>query len=222
MIGERQRVPVAVLISGRGSNMMSIVEGAGASDYPARVVAVISNRPDAAGITWADERAIATAVVDHTDFSTREAFEAELHKVLVSSGAELVVCAGFMRIMTESFVRQWEGRMLNIHPSLLPSFKGLHTHAKAIEAGVRIAGCSVHYVTADLDGGPIIAQAAVPVLPDDTADSLAARILRAEHRLYPAALRVVASGHAPIVNGRVALRAEVNEAAYLLSPEIAG
>lgn len=222
MIGERERVPIAVLISGRGSNMMSIVEAADASDYPAQVVAVISNRPDAAGITWADARGIPTSVVDHTNFSTRESFEAELHKVLTASGAELVVCAGFMRIMTEGFVRQWEGRMLNIHPSLLPAFKGLHTHAKAIEAGVRIAGCSVHYVTADLDGGPIIAQAAVPVRPDDSEDSLAARVLHAEHRLYPAALRVVAAGHAPIVNGRVALRADVDETGCLFSPDIAG
>ena len=125
-------------------------------------------------------------------------------------------------IMTEGFVKQWEGRMLNIHPSLLPSFKGLHTHAKAIEAGVRIAGCSVHYVTADLDGGPIIAQAAIPVRPDDTEDSLAQRVLGAEHKLYPAALRLVAGGRAPIVNGRVALRADVNQDATLLSPDITG
>ena len=219
--GGRERMPVAVLISGRGSNMMSIVEAADSDTYPARIVAVISNRPDAAGIAWAEARNIPTAVVDHTAFSSREAFEDELHKVLVASGAELVVCAGFMRIMTESFVTKWDGRMLNIHPSLLPSFKGLHTHAKAIEAGVRIAGCSVHYVTADLDGGPIIAQAAVAVRPDDDADSLAARVLAAEHKLYPAALRLVAGGYAPIVNGRVALRADVSDDACLLSPDIA-
>ena len=214
------RVPVAILISGRGSNMMAIVEASNASEYPVRVAAVISNRPDAAGLTWAKDRNIPTAVVDHKDFDTREAFEIELHKVLKSTGAELVVCAGFMRVMTESFVRQWEGRMINIHPSLLPSFKGLHTHAKAIEAGVRIAGCTVHYVTADLDGGPIIAQAAVPVRSDDTAETLAERILRAEHVLYPATLKMVAAGYAPIVNGRVALRADVIEDARLLSPDI--
>lgn len=215
------RVPVAVLISGRGSNMMAIVEASTADDYPVRVAAVISNRPDAAGLTWANDRNIPTAVVDHKDFDTREEFEAELHKVLQASGADLVACAGFMRILTEGFVQKWEGRMINIHPSLLPSFRGLHTHAKAIEAGVRIAGCTVHYVTSDLDGGPIIAQAAVPVRSDDTAEALAERILRAEHVLYPATLKMVAAGYAPIVNGRVALRADVMEDARLLSPDIA-
>lgn len=215
------RVPVAVLISGRGSNMMAIVEASTADDYPVRVAAVISNRPDAAGLTWANDRDIPTAVVDHKDFDTREEFEAELHKVLQASGADLVACAGFMRILTEGIVQKWEGRMINIHPSLLPSFRGLHTHAKAIEAGVRIAGCTVHYVTSDLDGGPIIAQAAVPVRSDDTAEALAERILRAEHVLYPATLKMVAAGYAPIVNGRVALRADVMEDARLLSPDIA-
>ncbi|MGI9422526.1 MAG: phosphoribosylglycinamide formyltransferase [Hyphomicrobiaceae bacterium] len=215
--GGQTKVPTAILISGRGSNMQAIVEAARSEDYPARICAVVSNRPDAAGLDWARDNDIATAVVDHSTFDSREAFEAELQKVLVASGAELVVLAGFLRIMTEGFVRLWDGRMINIHPSLLPAFKGLHTHEKALEAGVKIAGCTVHYVSPDLDSGAIIAQAAVPVLPDDTAASLASRILVCEHKLYPTALRLVAAGEAPLVDGRVVLRAGNGEQAALLS-----
>lgn len=200
------RVPVAVLISGRGSNMMALVEAARAADYPAEIVTVISNRPDAAGLEWARAQGIATAVVDHAAFANRAEFDAALHKALLAHGAELVACAGFMRIMTEDFVSQWEGRMINIHPSLLPSFKGLHPHARALEAGVRIAGCTVHYVISEVDAGPIIAQGAVSVLPQDTAQSLAARIVKVEHRIYPLALKLVAGGDAPLIDGRVALK----------------
>ena len=167
-LGETGRVPVAVLISGRGSNMQALVEACGREGYPAEIVAVISNRPDAAGIAWADDLGIPTTVIDHTKFDSRQDFDDELHKILLASGADIIALAGFMRIMTDGLVRQWEGRMINIHPSLLPLFEGLHTHARALEAGVRLAGCTVHYVTPELDSGPIIAQAAVPVLPDDS------------------------------------------------------
>ncbi len=211
---------VAVLISGRGSNMMALVEAARASDYPAQIIAVIANRPDAAGIPWAREQGLETVVVDHKAFPSRELFDEELHRALLACEAEIVACAGFMRIMTDGFVARWQGRMINIHPSLLPSFKGLDTHARALAAGVKIAGCTVHYVIPELDAGPIIAQGAVPVLADDTPDSLAARIIRVEHRIYPKALGLVAGGHAPLVDGRVALSAGFDTDGTLISPEI--
>ncbi len=211
------KIPVAILISGRGSNMQALVNAARQPDYPAEIVAVISNSPDAAGLAWAKEQGIATTCVDHKSFASRADFDAELHKTLLGAGAELVALAGFMRIMTADFVDQWREKMINIHPSLLPLFQGLDTHQRAIDAGMTIAGCTVHYVTPDLDGGPIIAQAAVPVIPSDTADNLAARILKTEHKLYPEALRLVAQGKAPLVDGRVALSAMVNADQQLLS-----
>ena len=211
------KVPVAILISGRGSNMQALVRAAEQPDFPAHIAVVISNRPDAAGLAWAKEHGIPTAGIDHKAFASRAEFDAELHTAIVAAGAELVVLAGFMRIMTAEFVDQWKGRMINIHPSLLPLFQGLNTHQRAIDAGMTIAGCTVHYVTPDLDGGPIIAQAAVPVLPGDTADSLADRIIQTEHKLYPEALRLVARGDAPLVDGRVALNAMVNADQQLLS-----
>ena len=214
-----EKMPLAILISGRGSNMQAIVSAAEADDFPIEVVAVISNRPDAAGIEWAASKGIPTSVVDHKSFPERADFDAELHKLLLASGARLVACAGFMRIMTDELVGQWLGKMINIHPSLLPLFKGLHTHAKAIDAGVRVAGCTVHYVIPELDAGPIIAQAAVPVSPDDTPESLAERVLRAEHKLYPAALRLVAEGDAQLVDGRVALSAGINQSDHLIVPD---
>ena len=200
--------------------MQALVEACEGEDYPAEVVAVISNRPDAAGIAWADDRGIPTTVVDHTKFASRQDFDDELHKILLASGADFIAFAGFMRILTDGLVRQWEGRMINIHPSLLPLFEGLHTHARALEAGVRLAGCTVHYVTPELDSGPIIAQAAVPVLPDDSPESLAARILSVEHSLYPAALRLVASGAARLVDGRVALDAGADQHKAVFSIDI--
>jgi len=215
---KQTRMPVAVLISGRGSNMMALVEAARAHSYPAEIIHVISNRPDARGLDWAREQGIATTALDHTAFPDRDAFDAELHKAITKSGAELVACAGFMRIMTADFVRQWTGRIVNIHPSLLPSFKGINVHAKMLEAGVKIAGCTVHYVTPELDAGPIIAQGAVPVLPQDTPETLAARILEVERKIYPLALELVASGQAPLVNGQVALNAKVIADAKLICP----
>ncbi len=184
---------VAILISGGGSNMEALVRDMG-GDHPARAVLVVSNVPGAGGLAKAQALGVPTAVVDHRDYPTREAFEAALTQALRPAAPELICLAGFMRVLTAGFVAGWEGRMLNIHPSLLPKYKGLNTHARAIEAGDAQAGCSVHEVTARLDDGPILGQARVPVEPGDTPDTLAARILPWEHRLYPAVLRRFALG----------------------------
>lgn len=212
------RKRVGILISGRGSNMMSLVEAARAPDFPAEIVTVISNRPEAAGLLWAASQGIPSVAIDHKRFARREDFEAELNSALEAAGVELVCCAGFMRLMTPGFVNRWHGRMLNIHPSLLPSFKGLDTHEQALAAGVKIAGCTVHFVVPEMDAGPIIAQAAVPVIDGDTADTLAQRILGAEHKLYPHALKLIASGNAYLVGDRVSGGNSVNQATGLFSP----
>jgi phosphoribosylglycinamide formyltransferase-1 len=211
---------VGVLISGRGSNMKALVEAANAPDYPAEIVLVISNRPEAAGLAWARRQGLAAEAIDHKAFERREDFEAQLHRVLTGAQVDLVCCAGFMRLMTAGFVERWHGRMLNIHPSLLPAFKGLHTHERALPAGVRIAGCTVHFVVPEMDSGPIIAQAAVPVRDGDTPQTLGDRILAAEHKLYPHALRLVASGEARLEGGRVVVAKAVNQAAQLFSPDL--
>jgi phosphoribosylglycinamide formyltransferase-1 len=211
---------VGILISGRGSNMVSLVEAARVPDYPADIVIVISNRPEAAGLAWARGMGIVTAAIDHKHFARREDFETQVHGALSAADVDLVCCAGFMRLMTAGFVEQWRGRMLNIHPSLLPLFKGLHTHERALAAGVKIAGCTVHFVVAEMDSGPIVAQAAVPVLEGDTPDSLAARILAAEHKLYPHALRLVACGAARLEGDRVIIARAVGPAAQLFSPDL--
>ncbi len=217
MTARRKRV--AALISGRGSNMAALMEAAQKPGCPYEIVAVVSNRPEAKGLETASAAGIATAVVDHKAFDSREAFEEVLHETLLAFGAELVACAGFMRIMTAGFVQRWEGRMLNIHPSLLPSFKGLHTHRRALEAGVRVHGATVHFVTADLDGGPIIIQGVVPVLPDDDEETLAARVLEVEHRIYPAALWQVAAGKCRLEGERVVMEGwPVDKTARLISP----
>ncbi len=192
--GTKKRV--GILLSGRGSNMAALVEAAQADpDFPAEPALVLSNRADAAGLEFAAGRGIETAVVDHKPFGKdREAFEHALDARLRESGVELVCLAGFMRLLTPWFVEQWRNRLINIHPSLLPSFKGLHTHERALEAGVRLHGCTVHFVRAEMDAGPIIGQAVVPVLPGDNPDALANRVLTMEHRLYPLALALVAAG----------------------------
>ena len=185
---------VAILISGGGSNMVSLVDSM-VDDHPARACLVLSNNADAGGLTKAAERGVPTAVVDHRPFGKdRAAFEDELNKVLVAAKPDIICLAGFMRVLTEGFVSRYEGRMLNIHPSLLPKYRGLNTHARALEAGDAEHGCTVHEVTPELDDGPILGQARVPVLPGDTPDSLAARVLVEEHKLYPAVLRRFASG----------------------------
>lgn len=184
------KIPVAVLISGRGSNLQCLIDACAEPDYPARIVAVISNRPDAYGLERAREAGIAAIGIDHKAYETRESFEAALDAALREAGAKFVCLAGFMRILTEGFVNRWDGRMINIHPSLLPKYKGIDTHRRAIEAGDAEHGCTVHWVTPGMDEGPVIAQARVPVLPGDTPETLAARVLVEEHRLYPQALKL--------------------------------
>ncbi len=183
--------------------MMALVEAARAPDYPAEIVAIISSRPDAAGLAWAKAQGLPARAIDHKAFPSREAFDDAVHAALTEARVDLIALAGFMRIQSAGFVARWQGRQLNIHPSLLPLFKGLNPHKQALDAGVKISGCTVHFVTEEMDSGPIVAQAAVPVLDGDTPESLAARILQAEHKLYPQALALVASGRARIEDGRV-------------------
>jgi phosphoribosylglycinamide formyltransferase-1 len=187
---------VGILISGRGSNMRALIEAAQAPDYPAEIVLVISNEPDAAGLEFARAHGIATAVVNHREFSSRDAFAAALEGALGAAKVEIVCLAGFMRMLADSFVERWRGRMINVHPSLLPAFKGLDTHARALAAGAKAHGCTVHFVVPERDAGPSILQAEVPVLPGDDEQSLAARVLREEHRIFPEALRMVCEGRA--------------------------
>lgn len=212
------RKRVAVLVSGRGSNMQALVAAAQAADYPAEIVAVIANRPDSAGLDWAADQGIVSVGLDHRAFSDRAAFDARLDEVLTRLGVDIVALAGFMRLLTPDFVDRWRGRLINIHPSLLPLFPGLDTHARALEAGVRIAGCTVHFVTAEMDAGPIIVQAAVPVEADDTADTLAARVLVAEHLIYPEALKWVADGAVTFDNAGLERAGPPRDAAMLISP----
>lgn len=185
---------VGVLISGRGSNLQALIDANQAPDYPAELMVVISNVPGARGLDRATEAGIQTCVIDHKNFASREDFEAELETALNEAGVELLCNAGFMRLLTEGFVTHWLNRHINIHPSLLPAFKGLHTHRRVLETGAKITGCTVHFVRAAMDDGPIVAQAAVTVRPHDTEYSLAARVLEAEHKLYAHALKLVAAG----------------------------
>ncbi|MER8827174.1 phosphoribosylglycinamide formyltransferase [Mesorhizobium sp. M0938] len=201
----RMRKRTVVLISGRGSNMTALIAAASNPDYPAEIVGVISDRANAAGLGIAAARGIATKVISRADYTSKEAHDGEIDAALVSFGAEIVALAGYMRILGARFVEKWLGRMINIHPALLPAFKGLDTHARALRAGTRIHGCTVHFVTLDMDDGPIIAQAAVPVMVGDNEDTLAARVLKAEHRLYPLALGLVAEGKARMEDGRTVL-----------------
>jgi phosphoribosylglycinamide formyltransferase-1 len=194
---------IVILISGRGSNMEAIVEAARREGWDAQVAAVISNRPQAGGLRFAQAHGVATAAVDHKAFAERDAFDSALADAIDAHNPDLVVLAGFMRILGEAFVRRYEGRMLNIHPSLLPSFTGLHTHQRAIEAGCKAHGATVHFVTPALDHGPIVAQAVVPVLPDDTEETLSARVLQREHAMYPRAVRWFVHGELRVHGGIV-------------------
>jgi phosphoribosylglycinamide formyltransferase-1 len=187
-----RKARTAVLISGRGSNMMALVEAARDPAYPAEIACVVSNRADAKGLDFAAAHGIPARVIDHKAYGTREDFEAALDGYLRSMQAEIIALAGFMRVLTAGFIAGWEGRMINIHPSLLPAYKGLHTHERALADGASVHGCSVHLVTPELDGGPVLMQAEVPVLPGDTPESLAARVLIEEHKLYPRALAMLA------------------------------
>ncbi len=194
---------IVILLSGRGSNMEAIVRACASERWNARIAAVISNRDDAAGLSFARDRRIATAVVDHRAFAARADFDAALAAEVDAHAPDAVALAGFMRILGPAFVQRFAGRLVNIHPSLLPAFPGLHTHRRAIEAGCKVAGASVHLVTADLDHGPIVAQAIVPVLRDDDEDALSARVLAQEHRLYPLALRWLVDGRLDVRDGVV-------------------
>lgn len=212
------RRKVGVLISGRGSNLQALLDAAADPTYPAEIALVISNRPGAAGLERARAAGVATQTIDHTTFDNRDGFEAAIDQALRAAGCEFICLAGFMRILSAGIVSGWPNRMLNIHPSLLPAFKGLDVQRRAIEAGCTLAGCTVHIVTPELDDGPILAQAAVPILPDDTEDTLSARILQQEHRIYPAALAWLASGRVR-VEGRRALVDGSSTSGALRSPD---
>jgi phosphoribosylglycinamide formyltransferase 1 len=213
------KLKVGILISGRGSNMAALIEAARAADYPAEIAVVVSNVVGAPGLKLAQDAGVATAEIPHKSFPDRESFDRAVSAELDKHGVGLVALAGFMRIQSPWFPAHWKDRIINIHPSLLPAFPGLHVQQQAIDAGARISGCTVHFVTADLDAGPIIAQAAVPVLAGDDADTLAARILRLEHRLYPMAVRWFAEGRLSVAGSQVAVAGVPRGATLLFSPD---
>ncbi len=213
-----KRLRTAILISGRGSNMDALIAAAEAPDFPAEIALVLSNRPDSPGLARAKTLGIATAAVDHKIYAGREEFEHAVQLVLEIYRIEFICLAGFMRMLTPGFVGSWAGRMLNIHPALLPAYRGLHTHERALADGVKIHGCTAHFVVPQMDEGPIVAQAATPVLDGDTAESLAARVLELEHKIYPMALRLVASGALRIEGNRV-LGAAAKGGEALLAPQ---
>ncbi len=209
---------IGVLISGRGSNLQSLIDATLTANYPAEIAIVISNVPGVHGLARAEAAGIPTKVIDHKAYDGRAPFEDALHAALIDADVELVCLAGFMRLLTDGFVERWSDRLINIHPSLLPAFKGLHTHERAIGAGVRVAGCTIHFVRPAMDEGPIILQAAVPVLPDDDASMLAARILAQEHRIYPLAVRLIAEGRVRVDGARVAIKEMTPTEAGIISP----
>lgn len=214
------RKRVAVLISGRGSNMAALIEAAKAKDYPAEIVVVLSNRPNAGGLATATAAGIATETINHKLFGQdRAAFERALQAALEKHRAEIVCLAGFMRILSADFVARWDGRMLNIHPALLPSFKGLDTHQRALDTGVKLHGATVHFVVPEMDSGPIVAQGAVAVHDDDTEASLAARVIKVEHRLYPLALKLVAEGRVRVEGGRCRIEGAAAPGSAFLMPD---
>ena len=213
------KLKVGILISGRGSNMAALSRAAQAADYPAEIACVVSNREDAGGLEAARKAGVPTTVISHRGYPDRETFDRDVSAALEKHGVELVALAGFMRIQSAWFPEHWAGRQINIHPSLLPAFPGLHVQRQALDAGVRVSGCTVHFVTPTLDSGPIIAQAAVPVLPGDTEETLSTRILRQEHRLYPLVVRWFAEDRIAIGDGRVTVRGLAPGATLLFSPE---
>jgi len=212
------RMKIGALISGRGSNLQALIDAARNPGYPAEIALVLSNVPGVMGLDRAELAGIPTAVVDHRDFDGRESFEDAVHGKLVAAGVDLVCLAGFMRIVTEGFVRRWWDRLINIHPSLLPAFKGLHVHERAIEAGVRFSGCTIHFVRPDMDSGPIIVQAVVPIHAGDNADTLSAHILTQEHRIYPLAVRLIAEGRVRVVDERVVIEGAAAPDGALINP----
>ena len=218
MTAPRKRV--VAFISGGGSNMLALAKAAEAPDFPAEIVSVFSDKAEAGGLAKAEALGIATRVFLRRDFSSKEAHEAAILDALDALSPDIICLAGYMRLLSGAFINRHEGRILNIHPSLLPLFPGLHTHQRAIDAGLRIAGCTVHFVTEGMDEGPVIVQAAVPVLPADTADTLAARVLTVEHRSYPLALRLVAEGKVRMEDGKAVSSADLQQVAgaHLISP----
>lgn len=212
------RMKLGVLISGRGTNLQAILDRTADPDFPAETALVISNRADAAGLDRAREAGVPTAVVDHKAYPDRPSFEVALNETLAAAGIDLVCLAGFMRLLTPTFVDRWAGKAINIHPSLLPAFPGLDTHARAIDAGARFAGATVHFLSAEMDAGPIILQAATPILGEDDADSLAARVLLAEHEIYVRAIRWIAEDRVRIVDGRTVIDQAGDAASYYLRP----
>lgn len=212
------RLKLGVLFSGRGTNLQAILDATAQADFPAETALVISNRPDATGLDRARAAGVPAKVVDHKAYPNRPAFEAALNDMLTAAGVDLVCLAGFMRLLTPTFVDRWAGRAINIHPSLLPAFPGLDTHARAIEAGARFAGATVHFLSAEMDAGPIILQAATPILPSDDSDSLAARVLQAEHEIYVRAIRWIADGRVRIDGGRTIIEDVGDGAAFYLRP----
>ncbi|MCC3305946.1 phosphoribosylglycinamide formyltransferase [Sneathiella sp. HT1-7] len=214
------KLKVAVFISSRGTNMQSLVRACQVPNFPAEIACVLSNNLEAAGLKFAAEHSIPTRTIDHRDFDGREEFEAEITRYLTDLNVDLICLAGFMRLLTADFVNRWRDRILNIHPSLLPAFKGLHVHERAIESGARFTGCTVHYVRPEMDDGPIIAQAAVPILQDDTPDSLASRILEQEHKIYPLALGLVAENRVKIHGSRVIIEQAREEPLSLINPRL--
>lgn len=209
---------IGVLISGRGSNLQALIAACADPDFPAEIALVISNKPDAGGLAHAAAAGIETAVIEHGDFADRESFDRQIDARLGAAEVELVCLAGFMRLLSSWFVEAWRDRVVNIHPSLLPAFKGIDAHAQAIAAGVRLSGCTVHIVRPEMDAGPILVQAAVPVLPDDDEDALAARILEAEHRCYPHAVRLLAEGRVKIAGERAIVDTDGTIPAVLIHP----
>lgn len=209
---------IAVLISGRGTNMQALIDACADPDYPGEIALVISNRPKAQGLERAGKAGIQREIINHKDFETREDFDEALHEALKTAKIDFICLAGFMRVLTAKFVSDWRGRLVNIHPSLLPAFDGLHVHERTIEAGVKLAGCTVHFVSAEVDAGPIVGQAAVPVLPGDDAETLAARILEEEHRLYPQCLRLLIDGRARLTGGKVPFEADIIAEGSLSNP----
>ncbi len=215
-----QKKRTAILISGRGSNMSALIKAAQAADFPAEISLVVSNRPDAAGLAVAKAAGIRTLVLNHREFADRIAFDASLDAHLRIESIDIICLAGFMRLLTPWLVGRWRDRMINVHPSLLPSFTGLDTHARALATGVRFHGCTVHFVRAEVDSGPIIMQSVVPVLLEDTADILAARVLRQEHLLYPTALGLIAGGRLRVEDERVIIEGARMPSEVLVAPRV--
>lgn len=212
---------LGVLISGRGSNLQALIAACAAPSFPAEIILVVSNKPDAKGLDHAREAGIATTIVEHGGYADRETFDRAVHEELQNAGAELVCLAGFMRLLSSWFVETWHDRIINIHPSLLPSFKGIDAHAQAIAAGAKLSGCTVHIVRAEMDAGPILVQAAVPLLPEDTEDTLAARILNVEHKCYPLAVKLIAEGRVQITGDTAIVDMPPDTGCHIISPSVA-